>query len=416
MECKHCGSSVPDGASVCPACGAKVAVDAAGMFKRPGDIGAGGFSLSDEPVSPVYKPAPSPTCPACGAPLSETAKFCTKCGAPSPLCSDDAAQRLSGSGVRVNIGSSRASSGGGAPAPSTSGATDVPPTPPVPPIDTERRSEPPYVPAAASSSESPASAFLQRVCASPLFLVATIFCTVVALFSLINSAGTFFPLLPHLEGELLAVALFILLYSVGPIVCWVLGMWLLFGAAQGSFNRSLATGGLTTVKVAFTVSLAMELVAILYGLFKLVQSGFFEALEFWDLYPDEAKAMVLGTLVVLVTVVALHITLEAKIIRMTSATARAVSYGTVSPIPSSFVGVILLISGILFFALPLVLPLIAAGEMGYDGSYFELVGYMFSSTDPLSLLSWLANVVSRILLGVLTFNARSRWQASQTVY
>ncbi len=411
MECKHCGSSVPEGTSVCPTCGAKVAVDAAGMFKRPGDIGAGGFTLSDEPVSPAYKPAPSPACPASGAPLSAPDKFCTKCGAPSPLCSDDAAKRLSGSGVRVNIGSSRASSGGAAP-------TDTPPEPPVPPVPpvvTEQPPEP-YVPAAATSSESPASAFLRGLCASPLYLVATIFCTALALFTLISGCRTFLPSLSYLEGEKLMVTLFSLIYSVGTVVCWVVGMWVLLGAARSTLNRSLACGGLTTIKVAFIISLVMEVIALAYGLFMLVQSGFFKALEYWDLYPDAAKSVMLGTLVGLVIGITLRFTLEAKIIRMTSSTARAVSYGTVSPIPSAFVGVMMFITGILVLALPFLLVFYMAGELGYSGSYGELVGYLFDGMGALGLLSWLVNVFSFILLGVLTFSARTRWQTSQIAY
>ncbi len=411
MECKHCGSNVPDGASVCPTCGATTAPASAGMFKRPGDIGAGGFTLSDEPVSPTYTPAPSPTCPACGAPLSATDKFCTKCGTPSPLCSDDAAKRLSGSGVRVNIGSSRAPSGGGsAPA---SGSTPV--SADVPPVDTEQPPEP-YVPPVAKPSESPASAFLQGLCASPLYLVATIFCSVLALFTLVSNGSTLIPTLPYLEGEMLAVMLFSLVYTVGVVVCWVVGMWVLFGAAHGTLKRGPACGGLTTIKVAFIVSLSMELVALAYGLFKLVQSGFFETLEFWELYPTEAKAVMLGTLVGIVIGLTLRFTLEAKIIRMTSSTARAVSYGTVSPVPSAFVGVMMFIIGILTFILPFVLVFYMAGELGYRGSYGELVSQMFSGMGALGLLSWLVNVVSSILLGVLTFNARKRWQASQIAY
>lgn len=433
MQCTHCGSDVPEGATVCPACGAKAAPAAdpgAGMFKRPGDIGADGYTLSDEPVSPVYQPAATPHCPTCGAPLSAGDKFCTACGAPSPLASDDAAKRLGDSGVRVNIGSHRTGGGStGSAAPTDAASepskpaethmpaeTHVPPAPPEPPVDI-----PSDYPAPSSepygSYEPPADSFLGGLCASPLYLLTMLLCSVMAVFRTINVFKTTLPALSDLEGEAQVFSLITLVYFIVPMVCWVLGLWMLFAAAK-STSGSLSVSGLTVIKVAAFVSLAIEVLAALYGLFKLIESGFFEALGYLDYLPGDLQVALIGTLLGITLFLVLNIILDIKVITMTSGTAHAISYGAVSPIPSAYVGTMMFLAALLILLLPFLLAFLMSAlanimyaSYGISTSFSEMLDEMFSSMDVLSLLQWLANAVAYFLLGVLTFSARSKWQS-----
>lgn len=72
MTCTNCGKEVAGASGKCPDCGAAL--------------------KENQPPTDMVKPEESQVCCACGAPLRENVRFCTKCGTRVQINSQDNVQ------------------------------------------------------------------------------------------------------------------------------------------------------------------------------------------------------------------------------------------------------------------------------------------------------------------------------------
>lgn len=392
MQCPKCLANVPDGTATCPSCGASLApASADGFFKRPGGIGADGAILTGSAVSS----APSGTtgsvhCTACGATLDGSAKFCTVCGAPVGTTSAaptdaDAAGRLSGSGVRINMGKAHAGSSsssasgfaGGAPAP-----TPTPTPAPEPVYETPA----PTAPVAVS--------FLRRLGTSPLYLTATILYSLLAALCL-YFGFTAFTSIPfsYMEGGQVALVCFFILYIIVPPVCAAIGLWLLFGAAKGGSSHTLSTSGLTTLSVASMVAAAMQVILVFIIIAMISETASLFRSSYRSYYrSSDSNSQMLAVVVVFALLVTPSIIYRVKLFAMNYGAARAARYGGTPPVPSDYVSVVLVLSGVISLLLVFLLPT-TADDLSVVFAYLYLV----------------LGGVSNILLGALASVARRQW-------
>ena len=413
MQCPKCSQTVPDGSATCPNCGTSLTpASGDGFFNLPGDV------LTGEPIVPSSTPAPAPApepapaapaptagprhCTSCGAVLPDYVKFCTACGATVPTVTDEAASRLSGSGIRINMGKTH--SAGSAPNPGVPANDTYTPDPGYPsreytPVET--------VPTPAPRVR-PTLPYLREVCASPLYLTAIIFYTLVTGLSLYTGLTTFLPLMG--DGGLPVI--FALLYVVVPPFLAMIGLWLLFGGARGS-GQGLATGGLITLSVTSIIALLMQVV-FLVGLAMLTVGSALGDDPIYDKLPEKAQELLDSYLVIVLVMFVLMviptIIYWAKLLGENMGTAIALRKGTVPPVPSDYVSVAVTLTGVGFLAalflvmFPLQDIIEQLNELAADIANVEEI------LPITTLLSLALTGICNIFLGAVSCIARVHWR------
>lgn len=247
---------------------------------------------------------------------------------------------------------------------------------------------------------------VKSVCASPLFLIATILYSVSLLFSLVSiiSASSVFGY--YVEEYSIAFSSGgILGFLIGSLVA--IGLWITYASAKNKFNIGMTTSGLTMTKVVVVIELVFICIAIGILLIAMIViatfAGSLYSSNMFDLSVSNISSVYYGDsyganhsvpvysgfviIIIYIAVLVISIIYYAKLIQTINAVKNAISNGRATNKASMFVVVFNFI----------------LGGVAFIFSFVSLVSF--------NIFGWLGSLCSaavQIIFGILIIQFRSK--------
>ena len=409
MQCPKCSQNVPDGSTACPFCGAPLVGDTGSAEDAAARLSGSGIRINmgkSRPAAPVAPSAPAapvtpPPAPPIPAPAVSQAESPTVAPVSAP------APAPAAPAVPGRCAACGAALPAGVKFCTSCGAPASAPAAPAP-----TPAAAPVKPAPKKYKSTPGESYLRGVCTSSIYkgaaLLYTILVVLTAVVGLISIIWAF-----AVGAGMVAVPLLIagLVSAVLPILT-VVGLWMLRGGAK-RLGAPMPASGLTMLSVVSIIQLVGLILAAVAGVVLFIVLGVSTSI-----FAANNSIQVRGAANVImpilgysaVAVVALlgmtmvpGLVYRIKVLIMNMGASRALRQGDTPPVPSDYVSFTLVFGGVstILMLIVYVVPIQVA-----------IAALGVSGLTIVMIPCYLAVAlggVSNILFGALAISARKRW-------